>query len=104
VVTDEQDIAGLIDPRPQILQRARPEGRGIGFGVGTLRQAATRLADFRSPANRFKTRDLVALLLSHGARSWRASQPAAHVRIRVFAPNGRPAVRIDLAAPDTTDR
>ena len=82
----------------------RPQSRGVGFGVSTLRQAATRLADFRSQGSRFKTRDLVALLLSHGARSWRASQPPAHVRIKVFAPNGRPAVRIDLAVPGTAVR
>jgi hypothetical protein len=94
VVTEEQDAAGTIDPRPQARSALHPQGRGIGFS--TLRQAATRLADFRSPGNRFKTRDLVALLLSHGARSWRASQPPAHVRVKVFAPDGRPAVRIDL--------
>jgi hypothetical protein len=98
VVTEEQDAAGIIDPRPQARSALHPQGRGIGFS--TLRQAATRLADFRSPGNRFKTRDLVALLLSHGARSWRASQPAARVRVKVFAPDGHPAVRIDLDAPD----
>jgi hypothetical protein len=78
----------------------RPQARGVGFNMDALRHAATRLADFRSPGNRFKTRDLVALLLSHGARSWRAAQPAARVRVRVFAPDGNPAVRIDLDAPD----
>lgn len=98
MVTEEQEAAGIIDPRPQARSVLHPQGRGIGFS--TLRQAATRLADFRSPGNRFKTRDLVALLLSHGARSWRATQPAARVRVRVFAPDGNPAVRIDLDAPD----
>ena len=98
MITGEQDAAGIVDPRPQ--GQAHDRGRGIGFGVGTLRQAATRLADFRSQGNRFKTRDLVALLLSHGARSWRASQPPAHVRLRVFAPDGRPAVRIGIAVPE----
>ena len=96
MVTGEQDAAGIVDPRPQAPSTTHPNGRGIGFS--TLRQAATRLADFRSPGNRFKTRDLVALLLSHGARSWRASQPTAHVRVRVFTPDGRPAIRIDLDA------
>jgi hypothetical protein len=103
VVTGEQDAAGIVEPRPQERRPAiYPQARGIGFS--TLRQAATRLADFRSPGNRFKTRDLVALLLSHGARSWRASQPAARVRVRVFAPDGHPAVRIDLDAPGITAR
>jgi hypothetical protein len=102
VITGEQDAAGIVDPRPQARSTIHPQGRGLGFS--TLRQAATRLADFRSPGNRFKTRDLVALLLSHGARSWRASQPAARVRVRVFAPDGHPAVRIDLDAPEITAR
>jgi hypothetical protein len=100
MVTGEQEAAGNTGPRFD----TRPPGRGVGFGVSTLRQAATRLADFRSQSNRFKTRDLVALLLSHGARSWRASQPAAHVRVKVFAPDGRPAVRIDLDVPGTIIR
>jgi len=103
VVTGEQEAAGVVDAR---VVDTRPQGRGVGFGFGvsTLRQAATRLADFRSQGNRFKTRDLVALLLSHGARSWRASQAPVHVRVKVFAPNGRPAVRIDLAVPGTAVR
>ena len=101
MVTGEQEAAGIVDTR---IADSRPQGRGVGFGVSTLRQAANRLADFRSQGNRFKTRDLVALLLSHGARSWRASQPTAHVRVKVFAPNGRPAVRIDLASPGTAVR
>jgi hypothetical protein len=100
VVTGEQEAAGLGDARSE----PRPQLRGIGFSVGTLRQAATRLADFRSQGSRFKTRDLVALLLSHGARSWRASQPPAHVRVKVFAPDGRPAVRIGLGVPDMSIR
>ena len=106
MVTGEQDAAETAGTRLQTHPhlRTNAHGRGIGFTVSTLRHAATRLADFRSPGNRFKTRDLVALLLSHGARSWRASQPAAHVRVKVFRPNGRLAVRIDLAAPDITVR
>ena len=101
MVTEEQD-GNTVDLRPQARSVPYTQGRGIGFS--TLRHAATRLADFRSPGNRFKTRDLVALLLSHGARSWRASQPAARVRMRGFAPDGRPAVRIDLDAPDMIAR
>jgi hypothetical protein len=101
VVTGEQEAAGIVD---RAVADPRPQARGVGFNMDALRHAATRLADFRSPGNRFKTRDLVALLLSHGARSWRASQPAAHVRVKVFAPDGRPAVRIDLDVPGTIIR
>ena len=97
MVTGEKEAAGIVDTHTV---GPRLQSRGVGFSVSSLRQAATRLADFRSQGNRFKTRDLVALLLSHGARSWRASQPPAHVRVKVFAPDGRPAVRIDLAVPE----
>jgi hypothetical protein len=44
-----------------------------------------------------KTRDLIKLLLSHGARAARSSQPRAHVAINVVSPNGQKAVRIKMA-------
>ena len=47
-----------------------------------LHQAAMRLADVRGARPRFKTKDLVGLLLSHGARTWRNSLPVAGVRFR----------------------
>ncbi|MCO5066047.1 MAG: hypothetical protein M9924_16755 [Rhizobiaceae bacterium] len=65
-------------------------------GVQALYHAASRLADARRGAPRFKTRDLVSLLLSHGARTWRNSQPRAFVRLRVRSPEGRLAVRINF--------
>ena len=85
----EQDVFGFVDPR-------RQEGRATEVGVQALHQAAVRLADIRRGSPRFKTKDLVGLLLSHGARTWRASQPIAVVRLRVLAPNGKTAVKISL--------
>lgn len=70
--------------------------RGVDLGVQALYTAATRLADVRRGAPRFKTRDLVGLLLTHGARSWRNSQPRTNVRVRAFSPAGRSAVRLYL--------
>lgn len=64
--------------------------------VQALYHAASRLADARRGAPRFKTRDLVGLLLSHGARTWRNSQPRVGVRVRAVSPEGRPAVRLSL--------
>lgn len=64
--------------------------------VQALYHAASRLADARRGAPRFKTRDLVGLLLSHGARTWRNSQPRAFVRLRVRSPEGHVAVRINF--------
>lgn len=64
--------------------------------VQALYHAASRLADARRGTPRFKTRDLVGLLLSHGARTWRNSQPQALVRLKVRSPEGRQAVRINF--------
>jgi hypothetical protein len=85
----ERDVLGFINTR-------RREKRIHDLSVNALHQAALRLADFRRGGSLFKTRDLVSLLLSHGARSWRGSQPVVAIRLRVFDPNGRPAVRLGL--------
>jgi hypothetical protein len=86
-VSGEQDILGLVDMR-------RPERRIPDVGMQALHQAAVRIADIRRSGSRFKTKDLVSLLLSHGARTWRNTQPLARVRLRVFAPDGKTAVKM----------
>ncbi|AZO30533.1 hypothetical protein EJ071_26130 [Mesorhizobium sp. M1B.F.Ca.ET.045.04.1.1] len=85
----EQDVLGFIDSR-------RQDRRAADIGVQALHQAAVRLADIRRGSPRFKTKDLVGLLLSHGARTWRNTQPFATVRLRVLAPDGKTAVKIRL--------
>jgi hypothetical protein len=82
----------------EFLREIDPEKRGreTDVGVQALYQAATRLADARRGAPRFKTRDLVGLLLSHGARTWRNSQPHVTVRLKVRSPEGCTAVRVSL--------
>ena len=85
----ERDVLGFINTR-------RREKRIHELSVNALHQAALRLADFRKGGPFFKTRDLVSLLLSHGARSWRASQPPVFIRLKVFDPQGRAAVRMLL--------
>jgi hypothetical protein len=55
-----------------------------------------RLADVRRTGARFKTKDLVGLLLSHGARAWRASLPPANVRVHAVTPTGESAVKISF--------
>ena len=88
-VTGKQDVLGFVDTR-------RQEGGPAEIGVQALHQAAVRLSDVRRGGARFKTKDLVGLLLSHGARTWRNTMPVVNVRIRVFAPGGKPAVKIGL--------
>lgn len=85
----EQNVLGFIDPR----RRGRPSD----IGVQALHQASMRLADVSRGTPRFKTKDLVGLLLSHGARTWRSTMPLATIRIRVVAPDGNPAIRIRLS-------
>jgi hypothetical protein len=88
-LTGEQDVFGFINAR-------RRERRIQDISVNALHQAAVRLADFRRTGSLFKTRDLVNLLLSHGARTWRASQPAVRIRLRVYDPDGRSALRVSF--------
>ena len=52
-----------------------------------------RIADIGLGRSRSRTRDLVALLLCHGARAWRSSQPKTNLRLSVSGPDDRPAVR-----------
>jgi DNA replication and repair protein RecF len=43
-----------------------------------------------------KTRDLVAMLLGHGARAWRASQPEVQLHLHVITPKGAHPIRLRL--------
>jgi hypothetical protein len=89
IVVGEQDVLGFVDAR-------RPERRLPDVGMQALHQAAVRIADIRRSGSRFKTKDLVSLLLCHGARTWRNTQPPATVRLHVPAPDGKMAIRMRL--------
>lgn len=65
-------------------------------GNHPLQQAAQRLGEVRDGRSRLKAKDLVGLLLCHGARAWRASQPVTYTRVKSLGPDGRPAVRLRL--------
>ncbi len=62
--------------------------------LNPLHEAALRLASFGKPKANSKTRDLVSMLLAHGARAWRGAQPAVSVHLYATSPNGRKPVRI----------
>ncbi|WP_188906671.1 hypothetical protein [Aureimonas endophytica] len=89
-MTVESEIQAQIDPR------ARTSIIRAGT-IHPLKHASTKLAEFREGRSSFKARDLVGLLLSHGARAWRASQPQTVTRLRVRSPNGVPAVRLRMS-------
>lgn len=71
-----ENIPGLV-PAPT------GKRKRLGSGLHPLHEAAMRIADIGLNRPREKTRDLVGLLLTHGARAWRSTQPEAKLRIRV---------------------
>lgn len=83
----EQSRLGLVPSE-------REQSRAASTGLHPLQQAAMSLSDVREGRSRLKAKDLVGLLLSHGARAWRASQPICYSRIKTAGPCGAPAVRI----------
>ncbi len=68
--------------------------RAKGVALNPLHEAAMRLAGIGLSRSKGKTRDLVAMLLSHGARAWRHSQPEVNIHLHVGIRYGRSAVRI----------
>lgn len=69
------------------------------IGLHPLQQAASRLGDYRDGKSRVRAKDLVGLLLCHGARAWRAAQPEGMIYLKVSTPSGTPAVRICYGRP-----
>lgn len=68
------------------------DNRGLAPASGVLHplhEAAYRLADLGLREKRSKTKDLIGLLLSHGARAWRYSQPEANIHLHVSSQHGR---------------
>ena len=69
-----------------------------GGALHPLHEAAMRLAGMGMGIGRpkDKTRDLVSLLLSHGARAWRHTQPRANIHLHLAARSGRSPLRLRL--------
>lgn len=57
--------------------------------LNPLHEVAFRIAEIGVREKRSKTKDLIGLLLSHGARAWRYSQPEAHIHLHVSVQAGR---------------
>ncbi|RCS24353.1 hypothetical protein DUT91_08705 [Phyllobacterium salinisoli] len=66
------------------------------LNIQALRQAAVRLADLHRAGSSLNTRDLVALLICHAARSRRASLPFAPVHLHTADPLGKTAIRMSF--------
>ena len=57
--------------------------RGIRSGLHPLHEAALRIADIGRNRSRTRTKDLVGMLLAHGARAWRTGQPPAGLHLHI---------------------
>ena len=73
-------------------------GKSNRLTLHPLHEAALRLADLGLNRSRSKarTKDLIALLLCHGARAWRYSQPHARIHLHVTAQSGCAPVMMRL--------
>lgn len=58
------------------------------FSLHPLHEAALRLADLSLGRRKTTSKDLISLLLSHGARAWRQSQPVAAIHLHVASHHG----------------
>jgi hypothetical protein len=69
--------------------------RAPRMGLHPLHEAAMRIAELGAKP-RSKTKDLVGMLLTHGARAWRSTQPPVSVHLHVTAPTSHRPLRIRL--------
>jgi hypothetical protein len=81
-------------PAPGLTELGREIQRLAPIGVDLLHQTTARRPDFRLTGAGRKARDLLGLLMSHGARIRRAARPRCDIRLAVFTPGGEPAVEI----------
>ena len=79
-----------------VSESATRPGQGKTPVLHPLHEAALKLAGLGLTRSQNKTRDLVAMLLGHGARAWRSSQPEVGLHLHVVCPRGGHPVRIRL--------
>ncbi len=83
----EKPVLSLIDLR-------REERRAALVRVHALHEPTVGRPDFRLTGTGRKAKDLIGLLISHGARIRRAARPRCRITLDVFTPSGHPAVEI----------
>ncbi len=67
------------------------------LAASTSRYQRIIRTDYGEKRSARKTKDMIAVLLSHGARATRAAQPRAKILMNVYNPHGTKAVKIKLA-------
>ena len=85
----EKSILGQVDA-------AGEERRSPAIRVYPFEQPAVGRPDFGLAGAGRKAKDLISLLISHGARIRRAARPRTRIRLTVFTPEGEPAVEISF--------
>ncbi len=77
--------------RPPVRRGSRLRGN-----LHPLHEAAIRIADIGLARPSSKTKDLVGLLLVHGARAWRSTHDPVAIHLYVTGISHRPALRMRL--------
>ena len=85
----EKPVLSFVDFR-------RQERRAPLVGVHPHHQPAMSGPDFRLTGAGRKAKDLIGLLVSHGARIRRAARPRCRISLEVFTPAGHSAVEISF--------
>ncbi|WP_075288771.1 hypothetical protein [Pararhizobium arenae] len=70
--------------------------KSVRPGLHPLHEAAMRIAELGIGRPRSRTKDLVTLLLTHGARAWRTTQPHASIHVHVTSPSGHYPIRLRI--------
>lgn len=79
------------------LDIASSKGRSQSASVlHPIHEAAMKIADLGLNKSRHKTRDLVNLLLCHGARAWRSNQPEVKIHLHIDGRFGHSPVHLRL--------
>ena len=81
---------------PGIVVMPGRKARSSRIRLHPLHEAAMRIADIGLNRSKATTRDLVGMLLTHGARAWRSTQPRAEIHLHVTAPGNSYPLRIRL--------
>ncbi|OAP46734.1 hypothetical protein [Sinorhizobium americanum] len=81
---------------PGIIAIPGRKGKPSRMGLHPLHEAAMRIADAGLNRSKGKTRDLVAMLLTHGARAWRSTQPRAGIHLHVTAAGCQHPLRLRI--------
>ncbi len=73
-----------------------PPGGGPLLRMAPARELPIGRGDHRLPGAGRRAKDLIGLLISHGARIRRSARPRSRIVLTVFNPSGEPAADISF--------